>query len=644
MIGAQLERASKVKALVTGLSLAVTMAAFVLLAAGPAHAATFTVNLTGDAPDANLANAVCDVNASAAGNQCTFRAAIQEANDNPGADIINFNISGTGVKTISPASELPVVSRPVTIDAYTQRGAKPNSLAVGNNAALRIQLSGTGVPGGTGLRIGGPNTTVKGLVINRWANGVRIGDSNAIGNKITGNFIGTNASGTQDLGNGDNGVDISDAPNNTIGGPTPGTRNVISGNEAFGISIANAGATGNKVIGNYVGTDRNGTTDLGNSGDGVFIHDNAANNTVGGTTSGTRNLISGNNGHGISVAGADATGNKIMGNRIGTDASGILELGNISSGVNISAPDNVIGGLVTQQSNPRNLISGNGFRGVTIDGAVATGNKIMGNRIGTDASGTRTLGNAFGVVIDGAPENTVGGTTAGARNLISGNEGSGVIISGADAMGNRVIGNFIGTAASGTGSLGNLHGVAIGDAAFNAIGGEVTDTSNPGNIISGNNAQGVFITGNTATNNFILSNSIYANGGLGINLGSDGVTPNDAGDVDAGPNRLQNFPVLTSAKTSVDNTTIKGTLNGTANTGYTLQFFGSPTADPSGNGEGKTFRFERNVVTDGGGDASFTFTTSKKVPKGQVVTATAINQSLDGFGDTSEFSNAVTVT
>jgi hypothetical protein len=154
------------------------------------------VNRTGDSPDANLANAVCDVEASTAGNQCTLRAAIQESNDTTGADTITFNIPGTGVKSISPASVLPMITKPVTIDGYTQQGAKPNNHAVGDNAVLRIVLRGPNAE--HGLQIGAANSTIKGLAINRWGEGIRIAGPGANGNKVMGNYIGTDASGPGD--------------------------------------------------------------------------------------------------------------------------------------------------------------------------------------------------------------------------------------------------------------------------------------------------------------------------------------------------------------------------------------------------------------------------------------------------------------
>jgi hypothetical protein len=294
------------------------------------------------------------------------------------------------------------------------------------------------------------------------------------------------------------------------------------------------------------------------------------------------------------------------------------------------------------------------------------------------------LGNNNGVVIIGSPNNTIGGTTATARNIISGNFVYGIRIFGDGATDTQVQGNYIGTDASDTQPLGNgLVGVAIQQgAANNTIGGTKATAGNviSGNGISGSNPSFNTLSGvevqfansdlpNAATGNRILSNSIYDNARLGIDLyytnDSPGVTCNDLApppDADDGPNHLQNFPEITSAKLTTKRigghrrkvTIIKGTLNSTPSTAtteqnFTLQFFGSPEADPPSGpppcgsasfGEGKTFLGQTSVKTDSSGDATFTFTTRKKVPKGQIVTATATNQTT---GDTSEFSEAVPV-
>jgi len=243
------------------------------------------------------------------------------------------------------------------------------------------------------------------------------------------------------------------------------------------------------------------------------------------------------------------------------------------------------------------------------------------------------------VVIDSAPNNVVGGTAAGARNVISGNAFSGVVILSPDASGNRVEGNYVGTDTSGTQDLGNvLEGVVIGNAPNNVVGGT---SASARNLVSGNDRDGVRVVNPSATGNRILRNSVFDNGALGINLDFDGVTANDPGDLDTGPNNLQNYPVITSATTYNGQTTIQGTLNSTPYDAFNLQFFSSPAADdPSRFGEGETYVGQTNVVANAEGNAAFIFTTNTPISGGQVVTTTATNSVTY---DTSEFSEAVAV-
>ncbi len=672
------------------LGMLVALLVAMLLASSPAQAASpFTVNSTGDDGDLTPGNGECytGVDVAVEVKGCTLRAAIQEANAFPGADAINFGIPTTGVATISPATGLPKIAKRVSINGYSQPGAKPNTLATGSDVVLKIELSGANAPDADGLEIGAANSTVKGLVINNWSYaGIRIDGPNATGNRITGNFIGSDVSGTQDLGNGqgvrvfegsnntiggatpaernvlsgnahsgiglgdgdgpvtDNritgnyigtdktgtkalgnalyGVNIEGAPGTAIGGTTAAARNVISGNDNFGIDISSGGT---EVLGNFVGTDATGTKDLGNSEEGVYI--TGRNNTVGGATAAERNIISANNDAGIAIQGATASGNKVAGNYVGTDVSGTKDLGNTSSGVFLGASNNTVGGAMAGE---RNVISGNDTEGVLISGNNSTGNKVWGNYVGTDKSGTANLGNGnSGVVVSEAPNNAIGGTTPGARNIISGNNESGIFIGGADATGNEVAGNFIGTDASGAKALGNtLQGVFVYFAPNNTIGGT---TAGARNIITGNGGDGVGVFGAGATGNRILSNSIYANGDLGIDLNNDGVTANDTDDSDNGPNNLQNYPVLSSArKGAAGATTVRGTLNSTPNGSFRVQFF----SNPSGTDEGKTLLGSEIVSTNGSGDASFVFSTKKEVRVGQNITATATGSG----GNTSEFS------
>jgi hypothetical protein len=183
--------------------LATLVVAVGMLVAGarPAEAVTFTVNKTGDSGDRNI-DGVCD-SKSNNGGQCPLRAAIEEANDTAGADAIEFDIGG-GSKTIKPASQLPTVTDPVTIDGYTQQGASPNTLDEGNDAVLKVKLNGSDAGAGAhGLEISASDSTIKGLVINRFGgDGILVTGSGTADNRVEGNFIGTNDQGTIDNGNG----------------------------------------------------------------------------------------------------------------------------------------------------------------------------------------------------------------------------------------------------------------------------------------------------------------------------------------------------------------------------------------------------------------------------------------------------------
>ncbi len=312
--------------------LATLLAAALLLVVGanPAEAATFTVNKTGDGDDRSLSDARCDTSANS-GSQCTLRAAIEEANDTAGADAIEFDISGSQ-KTIRPDSQLPTMTDPVTMDAYTQQGASPNTLAEGNDAVLKVKLNGSNAgtsanPSPNGLVIGGTSeSTIKGLVIHRFGgNGVRITGTGATGNKVEGNFIGTNEEGTIDNGNGI-GVLIHDAPHSTVGGTRPEMRNVISGSDLQGVFILGSGSEGTRVEGNYIGTTAEGSGDLGNTEAGVFIAQ-STNNAVGGIAGGAGNLIAHNGGGGVSVNSGLTTGNTFLSNSIFSNGDLGIDLG-----------------------------------------------------------------------------------------------------------------------------------------------------------------------------------------------------------------------------------------------------------------------------------------------------------------------------
>jgi len=622
------------------------------------------------------------------GGPGSLRDAITQANAVAGADIINFAIAGAGVQTIAPLTSLPIITEAVTIDGTSQPGfaGTPPIQLDGTNAGATTN----------GILITGSGSTIRGLAINRFrGSGIFILGNTATGNAVLGNYIGTDVNGTADLGNGGSGVVVDNAAGNTIGGSAAGDRNIISGNSLFGVWLNAAGAannivrgnyigtnaagtaalandatgiqvqgapnntiggtnaadrnlisgngsagvfidaataTGNAVLGNFIGTDINGTADLGNVGFGVAIQ-NAPNNTIGGNTAGARNIISGN-AFGVLIQNTPATsnaatGNTVLGNFIGTDINGTADLGNTSTGVLVQdAAGNTIGGTA---AGDRNIISGNDGFGVQILNANATLNSVLGNYIGTNAAGTAALPNTIGVVVDNAPSNTIGGSVAGAGNIISGNSspsaGLGVQITGASATGNTLRGNFIGVAANGTSPLGNSSiGVQITAAASNnAIGGTA---AGEGNIIANNGNIGVAVA--SGTGNSIQNNSIFANAGLGIDLGNDGITANDPGDADIGANNLQNTPVLTTATASGGSVTVAGTYNSIPSTTFTLQFFAN---NPPGT-QGQTLIGSIPVTTDAAGNAAFNQTFPAAVTAAQLITATA----TDAAGNTSEFS------
>jgi len=311
-------------------------------------------------------------------------------------------------------------------------------------------------------------------------------------------------------------------------------------------------------------------------------------------------------------------------NPINQGSNAVLKIELDGGVLSIDAGNSTVRGLVinSSRSNGIFLVTGGG-------------NVIEGNFIGTDVTGTSALGNDFrGVEISQSSNNIIGGTTAAARNIISGNSLNGMQIGGFGAgRENRIEGNFIGTDVTGTRALSNGgSGVVIFSGALdNTIGGTA---SGAGNVIAFNRSRGVLI-GSSDTGNAIVSNSIFSNVSLGIDLRPLGVTPNDVGDGDTGANNLQNFPVLTSATSSGGSTTIEGTLNSTANTTFRLEFFSNVACDPSGFGEGETFLGSADVTTDAAGDVSFSATLPTAAPADQgVITATA----TDPSNNTSEFS------
>jgi hypothetical protein len=472
---------------------------YIGLFAGRLAATTYTVTNTADSGTGSL------------------RQAITDANGNPGADMIVFNIPGSdtgcdgaGICTIAPLSDLPSISDAVTLDGYTQPGATPNTLARTTNAVLKIVLSGfqDGTFNSTGLLLAASDTTIRGLVIDGgFTYGLR--PSFAANIHVAGCFVGTDSSGQTASSNGW-GLYCDHADNLELGGTAPADRNLISGNSGYGVVLTTCLTP--HVLGNLIGTNATGTVAIGNglpNSPGIDVIESSA--TVGGAAAGAGNVVSGN-GIGISVGqSGPAFTATIVGNLIGTDVTGSLALGNVEAGIDISANGVVVGGVGPGDGN---VVANNGLDGIVVR-AGFTGATIRGNSV---------YGNGFG--------------------------------------------------------------------------------------------------------QFGMK--------LGIDLNLDGVTPNDLCDVDTGSNNLQNFPVISSVVYGASSTTVTGLLNSTANTTFDLDFYSNPACSrfPRDFLQGETYLGSAQVTTDGSCNGPFTVSTLPAVVSGSRISVTATDPSRN----TSEFS------
>jgi hypothetical protein len=490
--------------------------------------AAFSVNDTGDLEDYDLEDGICSATFEfqtvgedtiiVPNNDCTLRAAIQNANGQPGLDTITF---GVAAGTVIGVAEPILIEDPITIDAPAGKIVIQGS----DSDFLGLVLSGDA-----------DGSIIRNLVINGFNEGLVVVADNCL---IVGSHFGVNLAGTAAVGN-TIGLRVA-GNNNTIGGPTEADRNIISGNSVVGLVLGSSNGTSldgqnNHVFGNLIGTDitgnvaiGNGITQTGNAGQGVRIY-SGSNHLVGGSGA-LGNVISGNR-IGV-VIDAATTANLILGNKIGTNLAGTAALGNIE-GMQVFGPNNIIGGDLPGGTVEivGNVISGSigdapasiFGAGVQLIGVVATGNVIQGNKIGTDVTGTIKIANkSDGVdIIAGASNNTIGGTAAGTRNIISGNDGDGVLIFSNTQNGsnnNIVQGNYIGVNASGFVALGNrFRGVHIDSSASNnLIGG---DTPEKRNVISGNLSDGVIIALAGATNNSVFGNFIGTDSDGTLDLGN----------------------------------------------------------------------------------------------------------------------------
>jgi Calx-beta domain/Carboxypeptidase regulatory-like domain len=508
--------------------------------------------------------------------------------------------------------------------------------------------------------IGGQLASERNIISGNGKNGVLIRRSDYTYSTVAfvNNFIGINVFGAAAVGNTLNGISTEDSPGSQNGlgieigndlgfagsslPPTLADRNIISGNGANGF-FTNTPIVDVSIKNSFIGTNSSGTADVGNVSDGIKLTA-LGNQTVqiGGSGAFDGNVISGNNGYGIESAMSFTI---VQNNRIGTNALGTASVGNSLDGVRLFTTNAfLINGCYIGGSNAGegNLISGN-TNGVTLD-VGADGTRIEGNKVGVNLATTATIPNTQSGIVVKANNIGIGfANNAPSVNIIGGNAINGIWVTG-HSTGVDIFNNYIGTNASDI-NLGNASaGVFVAQCGANVRIGADAAISGAANTIAYNGINGVLAWDTVQCvsipaayiNVAVRRNSIYSNGGTGIDLaGTLGISANDTGDADTGPNGLQNFPTLLK----VSPTQLYGTLNSKPNQTYAVDFFQNTTCDSTGNGEGKQLLGSTNITTNGSGNATYNLT-GFVVSVGQVVTATA----TDSSGNTSEFSPCLTVT
>jgi parallel beta-helix repeat protein len=313
------------------------------------------------------------------------------------ADTISFNIPGDGLQQINLSSALPEITDSVIIDGYTQPGSAQNTDPNGFNGTLLVELNSTNAGGQYGLRLRASSSTITGLIVNN-SQGVGIQIYNSSNNTIVGNFVGTDATGTQSQPNLIGVAVLANSTlavtNNVIGGSSPSARNVISGNSLYGISVLGVLDTnkvqGTRIQGNMIGTNAYGNFPLAN-GTGISVVSNTTTTLIGGSAPGEGNVISANATNGIALGGAQNTicsgsaingspssGNVIQGNRIGTDLSGTLQLGNGADGISVGFDANSTHTIGGTDDGAGNIIAFNGLHGI---GLLQSHTSVLSNSI-----------------------------------------------------------------------------------------------------------------------------------------------------------------------------------------------------------------------------------------------------------------------
>jgi hypothetical protein len=617
----------------------------------------------------------------------SLNAAIYRAIDVPGTTI-TFNIPtsdpgynvANGTWTIRPTDQLPTLGKQTTIDATTQPG--------GAASGPKIVLEGAYVQVvdvfAYGLKITEDQCVVRGLAVRDFdGDAITMIGAGATDNVITGCHLGCDSTGTIPASSGWSGVTMyGGAKRNRVGGPLASDRNIISGNKNPGVAMGESGTSDNIVQGNYIGARPNGTQALPNAG-GVQLDTQASNNIF------QNNVISGNHNYGIILLHPGTTGNRIEGNIIGASAGGNAALANEWTGVAMieGASRNRVGGTLPGE---RNIISGNAHAGVYIHNVGTQNNIVAGNYIGTNATGTAALANAWsGLQISGgASNNLVGGNSPGAGNLISGNGQSGMFVSDNGTTANRIEGNIIGLNAAGNAKLSNVWSgvVFYGGTKNNTLGG----SAGARNYISGNSNYGVELRAAGTSNNVIAGNTIGLDITGSVSLGNtwdglaiyEGATDNTVGGAISGSaNRIaangyrgvvvlgsttngnailgnsidkngdapimffdggngnQSAPILNSA-TMTTNLTVNFSYNAVASTIYRIEFYAFLFYGVTGQPEASTYLGAADVTTNASGQFNGNIVLPTVVPGGARICATATSPG----NNTSILSNAVSLT
>lgn len=543
------------------------------------------------------------------------------------------------------------------------------------------------LPNNSGVDIGSQAYLVLGtnLISGNTGAGVNISQLSKGSVRIYGNLIGCDSTGLKALPNSQGiAIQQSVAPI-TIGGVAPGQSNLISGNLFQGIDSSISSVS---IVGNWIGVDKKAQSALPN-GSGIRVYGSGA-ITIGSTLSGGGNVIAGNKGEGIRLEGTH--GCVVKNNRIGVTPTG-LPIGNLSDGILIAldATNNVIGG---PGDGGRNVISGNGGAGVTLDGSISpdisfaiplrpSSNTIASNFIGLDPTASSAVPNQVGIKIrGGANHNTIGGMTANDGNVISGNTTFGVFCGDLGTDYNTFNGNIIGSDLTGAaflpnsigfvianGAKSNLVGNSLGNLiAFNTYYGlRLAGASTSGNGALNNrferNKAGQVVVDSGASGNGVYRNTFRTNVGqaaivvkdatsVGNNLrgntfdvgnrllvdlvGNDDAycnTPNDTLDADPGPNNLQNNANINTATFKAGTVSFTGTMPGAANTAYLVDVYLVDVPNIQRHGGKLRLLMSIPVTTNGSGIASFAKSIS--------VSGTPVGlctQVYRGNGDTSEFS------